>query len=170
MDDIALNIPYYQLMNSRNMKKEIEGIKTGKGESFHQLQQDNSIEIKGRGNLFLPNLTDINITEPSEEFPFILLPGRFPSFWNKGTRSSRIDFLYREENKTALQLNPDDAKKIGVKGGWRVKIIHPKGEMKTSVVIDNDLPSGIVYLPLHNIDGYMLPGNRKSIPVKIEPC
>jgi predicted molibdopterin-dependent oxidoreductase YjgC len=170
MDDIALNIPYYQLMNSRNLKKELEGIKTGKGESFHQIQQDAPGDSKGRGNLFIPKLEDINVTDPSEEFPFILLPGRFTSFWNKGTRSSRIDFLYREENRASLQLNPDDAKKIGVKNGWRVKIVHSKGEMKTSVIIDADLPGGIVYLPLHNIDGHLLPGNRKSIPVRIEPC
>jgi predicted molibdopterin-dependent oxidoreductase YjgC len=108
--------------------------------------------------------------EENTDYPILLIPGRISSFWETGNRSSRILFLGREENRATLQLNPNDAEMCGVKNGWKVRIKSCLKDLETLVSINEDLPRGYAYLPMHKNGGNIPRIPRKLLPIRIEPC
>jgi predicted molibdopterin-dependent oxidoreductase YjgC len=167
-DEIAIRVPFYEGLNSQALGKMRDGIRWpeandgGKGCPW--------LQANWKGTFYCSNFDELDKVETSEEFPLVLICGHLPSFWNTGTRSSRSALLSREENRAALQLNPDDARRFQVREGWRVNVIHSSGNMQTSVVFSEDLPTGVAFLPLHNVDGRPPLVGKRHIPVRVESC
>ncbi|OGL45682.1 MAG: hypothetical protein A2161_08505 [Candidatus Schekmanbacteria bacterium RBG_13_48_7] len=167
-DQISDTIPFYENMKAENLKKEIQGITwlpdNDGNPSEPWLQED----WKGEFSTAFPSKDDT--IERREEYPLLLIPGRFHSFWGTGIRSCRTSLLIREDQRSFIQMNPADAQKFGVKNGWRVRVISPAAKIETSVEISENIPPGAVFIPMHKIDGALHQFSRKSQPVRIESC
>ena len=88
---------------------------------------------------------------PSEKYPFILLTGRgSASQWHTQTRTSKsavLRKLYPEH--PFVELNPADAKDLGVKPNEWVTVRSQRGELRAMAFLTPAVASGIVFIPMH---------------------
>jgi len=67
--------------------------------------------------------------EPSDEYPFWLSTGRVVEHWHTGSMTRRVSVLHQSMPKGYAELNPDDAKEMGIRNGDTVRLFTPRGEM-----------------------------------------
>jgi len=103
---------------------------SGSPKYFLNLPRFNSQEGKARGNN-----------------SFRLILGSTLWHFGSGTRSSRSPKLKGFYGQRILQINPEDAGKLGLKEGSRVKISAPPKEMSLGISCQEGLPPGTLFLP-----------------------
>ena len=86
---------------------------------------------------------------PSKKYPLVLTTGRTLYHWHGGTmtrRSAGLDAIYPE---ALVEINPEDATKLGVADGEMVKVSSRRGEVTAKAqVIDRPDP-GVVFMTFH---------------------
>ncbi len=88
----------------------------------------------------------------SDEFPLILLTGRGTSAqWHTETRTAKSAVLAKMmPEELMLDLNPQDADKLGIRDGMRVRVISQRAELTTKVRVTTCVSPGEVFLPMHD--------------------
>ncbi len=88
--------------------------------------------------------------EPTDaEFPYVLSTGRVLEHWHTGSMTMRAEELRRAQPECYVEVHPDDAAKLAVQSGEKVKIISRRGEALIKVrVIDTPRP-GMLFVPWH---------------------
>ena len=92
------------------------------------------------------------LTEPpNEKYPFNLLTGRgSASQWHTQTRTSKsavLRKLYPEH--PFVELNPTDARRLGIAPNAWVTVESQRGEMRAMAFLTPAVPCGIVFIPMH---------------------
>ncbi|WP_457633712.1 nitrate reductase catalytic subunit NapA [Oceanithermus desulfurans] len=118
-----------------------------------------------KGNLFGPEAgTSVDLTNrakiffrpymdppemPDDRYPFWLVTGRVLEHWHSGTMTMRVPELYRAVPEALVYMNPEDAKKIGVKDGQFVWVESRRGKVKAraSTRGRNRPPKGLIFVP-----------------------
>jgi nitrate reductase NapA len=72
---------------------------------------------------------------PDKQYPFWLCTGRVLEQWHTGTMTGRVPELKRAYGAAVCELHPDDAKRLGVKQGGKVKLTSRRG----SIVLTADM-------------------------------
>ncbi len=105
----------------------------------------------GRIQLELPEMLaelgrlDERIPRTSDEFPFILSAGERRSFTaNTIVRDPR---WRKKDREGALRVHPDDATRLGVQTGDRVRLTTKRGSVEVAVEISEMMQAGHVSLP-----------------------
>ncbi|WP_088555070.1 molybdopterin-dependent oxidoreductase, partial [Calderihabitans maritimus] len=86
---------------------------------------------------------------PDEEYPFWLCTGRVLEHWHTGTMTRRVPELDRAVPRAYVEINPEDAKELGIKQGDKVKLVSRRGE----VIIEAEIngrgkpPRGYLFVP-----------------------
>ncbi len=84
---------------------------------------------------------------PDKDYPFILSTGRILFHYNVTTPySAGIKSMWSEEY---AEVNPDDAARLGVATGDRVKVSSRRGELTTRVQVTDRVPPGIIWMSFH---------------------
>ncbi len=103
---------------------------------------------RGKGRFFA-----IDFREPAEmpdkEFPFILTTGRLMFQYHTGTMSRRVPSLEKEASKGVVELNPQDAQKLGIEQGERVVVKSRRGEINIDVLVTDRVAPGVVFIAFH---------------------
>jgi formate dehydrogenase alpha subunit len=86
---------------------------------------------------------------PDENYPFILTTGRVYSQWHTGTISRRISVLDRECPQAFAEINPNDAKALGLNKGCKVKVTSRRGEIVVKAQLTDSVPENVVFVPFH---------------------
>jgi formate dehydrogenase alpha subunit len=86
---------------------------------------------------------------PDDDFPFVLTTGRIYFQYHTGTMSRRTYVLEREEPECFIEINPEDAKRLGIREKSPVKVSSRRGELKTKALITEKTPEGTVFMPFH---------------------
>ena len=88
---------------------------------------------------------------PSEKYPFLLLTGRgSASQWHTQTRTSKsavLRKLYPEH--PFVELNPADARELGIKPNEWVTVESQRGELRAMAFVTPAVATGIVFIPMH---------------------
>ncbi|MBM4076488.1 MAG: molybdopterin oxidoreductase family protein, partial [Planctomycetes bacterium] len=99
---------------------------------------------------------------PSDKFPFLLLTGRgSASQWHTQTRTSKsavLRKLYPEH--PFVEINPTDARNLGIKPNHWVTVESQRGELKALALLTNAVNSKTVFIPMHYAET-----NRLTDPV-----
>ncbi|MGH1364702.1 MAG: molybdopterin-dependent oxidoreductase [Calditrichia bacterium] len=66
---------------------------------------------------------------PDNEYPFWLNTGRVLEHWHTGSMTRRVAILHRAVPKAYVELNPDDARHLGIRNGDPVKLISRRGQI-----------------------------------------
>jgi assimilatory nitrate reductase catalytic subunit len=85
-------------------------------------------------------------------FPFTLNTGRYRDQWHTMTRTGLSPRLLQHRREPLLEVNPDDAKAIGLSDTTLAKVISPAGESIFRVHVTADQQRGDVCVPMHWTD------------------
>jgi formate dehydrogenase major subunit len=86
---------------------------------------------------------------PDEEYPYILTTGRSIFHYHTGAMTRRTPRLVDEVPAAFVEVNPEDADKIGVMDRDRVTLGTRRGSIEVEAKITDEVPSGLVFLPFH---------------------
>ncbi|MDP6849479.1 MAG: nitrate reductase [Planctomycetota bacterium] len=91
--------------------------------------------------------------EPADsEYPFVLSTGRVMEHWHTGTMTMKADELRRSYPECYVEMHPQDAAKMGIRTGNKVRIISRRGVSTIKArVVSHPLP-GTVFVPWHWAD------------------
>ncbi len=91
---------------------------------------------------------------PDADYPFWLCTGRVLEHWHSGTMTRRVKTLYKAYPHATGNLHTEDAKKLGLKTGDKVRILSRRGEVILYVEVGGRVTpqQGMVYVPWFDED------------------
>jgi anaerobic selenocysteine-containing dehydrogenase len=78
-----------------------------------------------------------------------------------------LESLARGRNRCTLLIHPDDAGRLGIKDGGRVRVRSRVGEVVVEACVGEEMRPGVVSLP-HGF-GHGAPGSRLSVASRRQP-
>lgn len=118
-------------------------VEKGKGFDFyHSTTEDGRAQI-----WFAPY--DPPPESPDAEFPFWLCTGRVLEHWHSGTITGRIPPLRAAMPQAYVEVNRDDARRLGIQNGETVRVESRRGMLDVPVWIDGRgaPPPGSLFIP-----------------------
>ena len=103
---------------------------------------------KGKGT-FVPCVYIAPDELPDDEYPFTLSTGRVYWHWHTGTMTRRTSTLDREVPGPYMEMNPADARKLGLREGGKARVSSRRGSIKIPVKITEKVKEGSVFIPFH---------------------
>ncbi len=148
MEEIARLTPSYGGISYRRLEK--EGLQwpcpTREHPGTPILHADRFLRGKGR---FIPLEYKPPVESPDDEYPLILTTERSLYHYHTGTLTRKAEGLNVLRGEELVEMNPLDAKTLGLSGGDRVKVISRRGEVIASVKITPVSPPGVVSMTFH---------------------
>ena len=93
---------------------------------------------------------------PDDEYPMVLSTGRVLYHWHGGEMSRRAKGLLEIYPKPLIEVNEDDAEKLGLNGNpqdgsrrKRVKVSSRRGSIEAEAWVTDRVPPGMVYANFH---------------------
>ena len=86
---------------------------------------------------------------PNNEYPMLLSTGRVLYHWHGGEMTRRAQGLLEVYSHALVEVNPDDAVRIGINGNKRVRIASRRGVIEAEAWVTDRVPPGIVYANFH---------------------
>ena len=87
--------------------------------------------------------------EQDEEYPFILTTGRMLFHYNVGTMTRRTHVLSREYPDNFVEINPDDAKRLGIVKNADCKVSTRRGQIIVRAEVNERIKEGVIWIPFH---------------------
>jgi nitrate reductase NapA len=127
----------------RFVEKEDPYVAKGKGVQFyHSTSEDDRAQIWVQDYVPPPEV-------PDAEYPFWLCTGRVIEHWHTGTMTMRVPQLRRAMPQAYVELNAEDAKRLGIAPGEEVELVSRRGRLRIPAWIDGRgrPPPGSVFVP-----------------------
>ena len=86
---------------------------------------------------------------PDSEFPLLLTTGRELFHYHTGTMTRRSTGIDKVAPTAYVQINPEDASKLGVGDGDIVKVSSRRGEIELAAKVTSVVAAGVVFIPFH---------------------
>ena len=87
--------------------------------------------------------------EPSEDYPMVMSTGRVLYHWHGGEMTRRAKGLMEVYGETLVEVNPDDAAKMGINGKDKVRVTSRRGSIEAQAWVTDRVPPGMVYANFH---------------------
>ncbi len=86
----------------------------------------------------------------NDRFPFLLNTGRTVEHWHTRTKTGRVGMLEHLAPEGWVEVNPSDAKRLGVSPGDRVRLVSRRGMVEdVPVRVTATIREGEVFMPFH---------------------
>ena len=118
-------------------------VKKGAGiEFYHSTSKDGRAQIWSRPFVEHPEV-------PDEEYPFYLCTGRVLEHWHTGTMTGRVGPLNRAMPGAYVEVNRQDATRLGLETGQKVSVETRRGKLTLHVWVDGRgaPPPGSLFIP-----------------------
>ncbi|WP_264789971.1 molybdopterin-dependent oxidoreductase [Aureispira anguillae] len=91
---------------------------------------------------------------PDQDYPFWLNTGRVIEHWHTGSMTRRISVLHQAVPKSYVEINPKDAKAMGILSGDQVRLTSRRGTLVLPALINGRgvPPEGMVFVPFFDED------------------
>lgn len=86
---------------------------------------------------------------PDEQFPFILTTGRVRDQWHTMTRTGKIPVLMKKEPQSFIELNPEDAARLGIEANETVTVRSRRGSSSAPCRLTQAILPGTCFMPFH---------------------
>ncbi|TLN25410.1 formate dehydrogenase subunit alpha [bacterium] len=86
---------------------------------------------------------------PDEKYPFIMTTGREQAHYHSGSMTRNSRKLSEVFNEGGLEMNPADAKALGVATGETVAVASRRGEITVKVRVTDNIGKGKVFMTFH---------------------
>jgi predicted molibdopterin-dependent oxidoreductase YjgC len=98
---------------------------------------------------FLPHEYEAPAEPPDEQFPLILTTGRVRDQWHTMTRTGKIPVLMKREPEPFVELNPQDAARLGITDGEPVTVRSRRGDATAACRLTPTITPGTCFMPFH---------------------
>lgn len=86
---------------------------------------------------------------PDDNYPVLLSTGRVLYHWHGGEMTRRSEGLMAVYGQALIEVNPDDAAKLGLNGSKRVRVTSRRGSIEAEAWVTDRVPPGMVYANFH---------------------
>lgn len=86
---------------------------------------------------------------PDSEYPFYLTTGRILYHFHTSTMTGQVSGLNQVAGEPFVQINPEDAKRLGIKDSEMVKVSTRRGELLIKAKITDMVGEGVLFIPFH---------------------
>jgi len=86
---------------------------------------------------------------PDDEYPFLLSTGRVLYHWHGGEMTRRARGLLAVYDKALVEVNPEDAARLGLNGQKRLRITSRRGKIEATAWVTDRVPPGMVFANFH---------------------
>lgn len=86
---------------------------------------------------------------PDAGYPFVLNTGRLPHQWHTMTKTGKIPTLNKLNPGPFVEINPEDAKTLGVKNKDKLEVRSRRGRAVLPVVVTDRVMAGNCFAPFH---------------------
>ncbi len=86
---------------------------------------------------------------PDEEYPFLLSTGRLIYQYHTGTMTRRVKGLDELAPECFVEISPEDAARLGVSEGDKIKLTSRRGEIEARAKISVKAVEGTIFVPFH---------------------
>ena len=86
---------------------------------------------------------------PDDEYPMVMSTGRVLYHWHGGQMTRRAEGIMQVYGEALVELNPDDAEKLGVNGRNILRITSRRGSIEAQAWVTDRVPPGMVYANFH---------------------
>lgn len=86
---------------------------------------------------------------PDDEYPVLLSTGRVIYHWHGGQMTRRAKGLMEVYGEALVEVNPDDAIKLGLNGNKRVKVTSRRGSIEAQAWVTDRVPPGMIFANFH---------------------
>ncbi|WP_395730505.1 formate dehydrogenase subunit alpha [Prosthecobacter sp.] len=104
---------------------------------------------RGKGHFhFFPWVESNELKTNGQEFPFILTTGRILEHYNCGTMTRRTGNS-EIVTQDLLSINPEDAKRKGIRTGDITRLSSARGEVELEARVTDEVKPGVLYTTFH---------------------
>jgi formate dehydrogenase major subunit/formate dehydrogenase alpha subunit len=86
---------------------------------------------------------------PDDDYPFLLSTGRVLYHWHGGEMTRRAKGLLAVYDKALVEVNPEDAERMGLNGQKRLRITSRRGKVEATAWVTDRVPPGMVFANFH---------------------
>lgn len=90
---------------------------------------------------------------PDEEYPFIMMTGRILYHYNTRAMTGRTAGLMEKEGRSFIEINTEDAARLGIADGELIRAASRRGEILTTARVSDKVSVGETWMPFHFPDG-----------------
>jgi formate dehydrogenase major subunit len=90
--------------------------------------------------------------QADKDYPFYLTTGRNLYQYHTGTMTMKTEGLNERAPGTYVEISPQDAVKLDLIDGQKVKVASRRGEIEADVKVSDKAVNGTVFLPFHFAD------------------
>jgi len=103
---------------------------------------------RGKGK-FIPLEYKPSVELPDDEYPLVLTTGRSLFHFHTGTMSRKVKGLNVLKSEEQVEMNPEDALRLGIADGETVKVVSRRGEVIAKAKVTEISPVGVVFMTFH---------------------
>lgn len=86
---------------------------------------------------------------PDQQYPWVLNTGRVLYHWHGGEMTRRSSGLLEIYDRPMVEVNPEDAQRIGLNGKKQLRITSRRGSIEAEAWITDRVPPGMVFANFH---------------------
>ena len=86
---------------------------------------------------------------PDDDYPMLMSTGRVLYHWHGGQMTRRSKGIMQVYGEALVEVNPDDALKMGINGKKVIRITSRRGSIEATAWITDRVPPGMVYANFH---------------------
>jgi predicted molibdopterin-dependent oxidoreductase YjgC len=86
---------------------------------------------------------------PDDDYPMILNTGRVLYHWHGGEMTRRSSGLLEVYSQALVEVNPEDALRLGLNGKRTVRVTSRRGSIEAEVWVTDRVPPGMVFANFH---------------------
>ncbi len=86
---------------------------------------------------------------PDDTYPLVLTTGRSLFHYHTGTMTRKSKGLNELKGEEEVEINPQDAKALGIADGDKVRVISRRGKVIARAKVTNSLMKGVVFMTFH---------------------
>lgn len=86
---------------------------------------------------------------PDDEYPMVMNTGRVLYHWHGGQMTRRAAGIMQVYGEALVEVNPDDAEKLGLNGKNIVRVTSRRGSIEAKAWVTDRVPPGMVYANFH---------------------
>ena len=115
-----------------------------------RLYGNGAFQTDDRRARLLPTAWEPHPEQPTADFPLVLNTGRTVEHWHTRTKTGQVPILERLSPQAWVEMNPRDARALGLKPQDRVTVVSRRGAIRNiELRMTETVAPGQVFVPFH---------------------